>query len=167
MMLQYRLRVLVCSGWFNQVFLLARQTIEKRVPLSLVAGFVLAELPQVLGYTLPMGALVAVLVGIGRLASHHEIVAMRSAGVSPLRVFRPVLSFAIIVTLVAAASTHFLEPLGYRHQRLLTREVLTTRDLAREISPGLFYDRLPGAVLYAARASETESRGRVFEGVLL
>jgi LPS export ABC transporter permease LptF/LPS export ABC transporter permease LptG len=151
----------------NQVFLLARQTIEKRVPLSLVAGFVLAELPQVLGYTLPMGALVAVLVGIGRLASHHEIVAMRSAGISPLRVFRPVLAFAILVTLVAAASTHYLEPLGYRHQRMLTREVLTTRDLAREISPGLFYDRLPGAVLYAARASETESRGRVFEGVLL
>ncbi|MDH3284235.1 MAG: LptF/LptG family permease, partial [Acidobacteriota bacterium] len=151
----------------NQLFLLARQTIEKRVPLQLVLGFVLAELPRILVMTLPMGFLLAVLVGIGRLASQHEIVALRATGIGPLRLFRPVALLALLIGLAAFGMAHFLEPIGYAHRRALGLEVMRTRDLSREITPGVFYNELPGAVLYARSAGETPTQGRIFEGVLL
>ncbi len=151
----------------NVLFLLVRQTIEKRVPAGLLFGFVLSELPRLLLYTFPMAALLAVLVGIGRMASQHEIVALRATGASPWRIARPVLLLALAVALVGLVLGHFLLPLGKRHERRLVREIVRARDLSREITPGLIYDRLPGApVLYARGAAESPG-GRVFRGVLL
>ena len=151
----------------NVLFLLVRQTIEKRVPAALLAGFVLAELPRLLLYTFPMAALLAVLVGIGRMAGQHEIVALRATGASPARIARPVLVAAAGVALVGLVLGHFALPLGKRHERLLVREIVRARDLSREITPGLIYDRLPGAPVLYARGAAESPRGRVFRGVLL
>ena len=46
-------------------------------------------LPAFLSLTLPMAMLVAVLLVCGRLAGDLEVSALKAAGVSPLRLFRP------------------------------------------------------------------------------
>ncbi len=151
----------------NVLFLLVRQTIEKRVPPGLLFGFVLSELPRLLLYTFPMASLLAVLVGVGRMASQHEIVALRATGASPFRIARPVLVLATGVALVGLLLGHFLLPLGRRHERLLVQKIVRSRDLSREITPGLIYDRLPGAPVLYARSAAESPEGRVFRGVLL
>lgn len=151
----------------NYVFLLAKQTIEKQVPIKLVLGFVVAQLPIYLSLTLPMAALLATLVAIGRLSSQHELTAIRAAGFSLGRVFRPVALALLALTVATLGISHYLQPLGRAHQSRLVQEIIRARDLSKEIDAGLFYDRLPGgAVLYAER-SATSRTGRVFEGVLL
>ena len=150
----------------NYLFLLAQQTIEKAVPLQLVLGFLLARLPGFLTLTLPMGALLGVLVGVGRLASQHEILALRSVGVSVVRLFRPVALTALLLTVVNLGISHYLHPMGRLKERALFQEILRARDFSREVDPGVFFDRLPGAVLFASR-SRISSQGRVFEGILL
>ncbi len=57
-----------------------------------------------------MALLVAVLLAGGRLASDLEIVAFKSAGVSALRLFRPVLVASLLVTVVTAALTLVVNP---------------------------------------------------------
>nr|MCU0230502.1 LptF/LptG family permease [Acidobacteriota bacterium] len=148
------------------LFLIARQTIEKRVPLGLLLGFVVAELPRLFSFTVPMSVLLAVLVGIGRMGSQGEITALRAAGVGPLRLFRPVFVLASLLTLASLAITHYLVPAGQLKRRSLVQEIVRARDLSREAEPGVFYRGLPGAVLYVRSVSQSEE-GPVFEGVLL
>ena len=52
-------------------------------------------LPPILLLSMPFGVLVGILVGLGRLSSDNEMIAMRSAGVSTRIVVAPVLSFAL------------------------------------------------------------------------
>lgn len=148
------------------MFLIARQTIEKRVPLSLILGFVVAELPRLLVFTIPMASLLAVLVGIGRMASQGEVTALRAAGVGPGRLFRPVLVLSSLLALMAAGVSHYLVPMGQMKRRALVQEIVRTRDLSREAEPGVFYRGLPDAVLYVRSVSQSKE-GPVFEGVLL
>ncbi len=148
------------------LFLIARQTIEKRVPLTLLLGFVVAELPRLFAFTIPMSLLLAVLVGIGRMGSQGEITALRAAAVGPARLFRPVLAVAALLTLVSLGVAHYLMPMGQLKRRALVQEIVRARDLSRETEPGVFYRGLPGAVLYVRSVSES-AEGPVFEGVLL
>jgi lipopolysaccharide export system permease protein len=150
----------------NLLFDLAQQTIEKRVPFRLVMGFILAGMPEILLFTMPMAALLAVLVAVGRLAVQHELVAARASTLSPGRIFRPVGVLALGGFLIAAGMAHYLQPLGKDYERKLVQEILRTRDVSREIDPGVFYDRLPRTVLYADAAAESPA-GRVFEGIFL
>ncbi len=148
------------------MFLIARQTIEKRVPLTLILGFVVAELPRLLVFTIPMASLLAVLVGVGRMASQGEVTALRAAGVGPARLYRPVLAMSALLALLTAGVSHYLVPLGQMKRRALVQEIVRTRDLSREAEPGVFYRGLPGTVLYVRSVSQSKE-GPVFEGVLL
>ena len=72
------------------------------------------SLPPLLPLTIPFGALVGILVGLGRLATDGEITAMRAAGCSSRKVVLPVMLFAFIAMLVAGAMTLRLTPLSMR-----------------------------------------------------
>ena len=150
----------------NYLFLLAQQTIEKAVPLKLVLGFLLARLPGFLTLTIPMAALLAVLVGAGRLSSQHEFLALRAMGISFPRLFRPILVGALLLTVLTLGMSHYLHPWGRLKERALFQEILRARDFSKEVDPGVFFDRLPGGVLFASTAQQS-SEGRVFGGILL
>lgn len=150
----------------NKLFALVAVTIEKKVPVHVILGLLTNELPGIFLFTLPIATILSVLVGIGRLAAQGEITAFRAAGISPLRLFVPVMVFAAAASAVAVWVAHDLEPASYPRRKALVQEVQRSRDPAREIEPGTFYMRLPGAVFYARSASES-AQGRVFHGIFL
>src|SRR5256712_13563182 len=84
--------------------------ITKGVPFYLVMQLLLFMMPSFLAHTLPMALLVAVLLAGGRLASDLEVVAFKAAGVSALRLFRPVLVASLLITLATASLTLVLNP---------------------------------------------------------
>src|SRR2546430_8956589 len=86
----------------DRIYHLTDLVITKGVPFYLVVQLLVFMLPSFLAHTLPMALLVAVLLAGGRLAGDLEIVAFKSAGVSPLRLFRPVLVASLIVMLAPA-----------------------------------------------------------------
>ena len=59
-----------------------------------------------------MGLLMAVVTAAGRLATDLEVVAFSAAGVSPLRLFRPFLVAAVVVGLMIATLTIWINPWG-------------------------------------------------------
>ena len=67
-------------------------------------------LPGVLALTVPMALLVAVLLVGGRLAGDLEVAALKASGVSPLRLFRPFLGFAMVVSGAVAMLTLLVAP---------------------------------------------------------
>jgi len=94
----------------DRVFQLAELIVSKGVPFPLVIQLLLMLLPSFLSLTLPMALLVAVLLVGGRMAGDLEVVALKAAGGSPLRLFRPFLYFALAVSLLTALLSLWVAP---------------------------------------------------------
>jgi LPS export ABC transporter permease LptG/LPS export ABC transporter permease LptF len=109
---------------------------------------VLATLiPQALGITIPMALLVGILIALGRLSGDREVVAMEACGVSPGRLLRPLLFFALLAT---AATTYVMIvalPAANQAFREITFKLLMTRGETK-IKPRVFYTDFPNLVIY-------------------
>jgi len=64
--------------------------VEKHASPMVIVRFILSVIPFSLIYTIPWGFLVAVLLVFGRLSAENELVSMRMAGVSLVRIAMPV-----------------------------------------------------------------------------
>src|SRR5438445_7771872 len=106
----------------DRIYHLTDLVITKGVPLHLVLELLAFMLPLFVAYTLPMALLVAVLLAGGRLASDLEIVAFKAAGVSALRLFRPVLAASLMIAGATAVLTLVVHPAANgEFQRQLVR----------------------------------------------
>lgn len=94
----------------DRIYQLTDLVITKSVPFALVLPLLIYMLPSFLALTLPMALLVAVLLVCGRLAGDLEVAALKASGVSPLRLFRPFVAVAVLVTLLIAWLTLVVGP---------------------------------------------------------
>ena len=88
--------------FIDRIYQLTNLVITKNVPFHMVFSLLIFMLPTFLALTLPMALLVSVLLVCGRFASDLEVTALKAAGVSPLRLFRPFVVAAVLVTLLMA-----------------------------------------------------------------
>jgi len=106
----------------DRIYHLTDLVITKGVPFYLVLQLLVFMLPSFLAHTLPMALLVAVLLAGGRLAGDLEIIAFKAAGVSVLRLFRPVVLAALLITAATAVLTLVVNPIANEEfQRQLFR----------------------------------------------
>lgn len=71
------------------------------IPLIDIVKFVLFNTTSILGQTFPMGMLLAVLLGYGRLSADSETVALFAGGISFLRIIAPAAALGLVVSLCA------------------------------------------------------------------
>lgn len=106
----------------DRIYHLTELVITKGVPFHLVMQLLVYMLPSFLAHTLPMAFLVAVLLAGGRLAGDLEIIAFKAAGVSTLRLFRPIMTAAMIVAALTGVLTLVVNPIANEEfQRQLFR----------------------------------------------
>ncbi len=96
--------------FIDRIYQLTNLVITKNVPFHLVFSLLIFMLPSFLTLTLPMALLVAVLLVCGRLAGDLEVTALKAAGVSPLRLFRPYVVAGLVVTALIAWLTLSITP---------------------------------------------------------
>ena len=96
--------------FIDRIYQLTNLVITKNVPVHLVLSLLVFMLPPFLTLTLPLSLLVAVLLVGGRLAGDFEVIAIRAAGISPLRLFRPFVVVGVLVTGLIMVFTVFLNP---------------------------------------------------------
>src|SRR5215469_7314559 len=120
----------------------------------------LCTLPPALIFTIPMAVLVGVLIGLGRLSSDSEIVALHASGVSLRRLMVPVGFIAALGAVVTLGITLWLSPACLRTLRRLEVKVLASQ-APFEVQPRVFDERFPHFVLYVqdAAAAATQWRG--------
>ncbi|HOL72309.1 MAG TPA: LptF/LptG family permease, partial [Bryobacteraceae bacterium] len=117
--------------------------------LDTVAYLFVLILPATLTFTLPVGALVGILIGLSRMSSDGEIIGMRAAGIPSRRVILPVLMFSLLATAVTAACSLWLTPWSIRETyRILNR--LAGEELTAEIQPRVFQEQFPNTILYVS-----------------
>ena len=87
---------------------------------------------------IPISIYIAVVVGLGRLYSDYEMDALRSAGMSRMRVLLPILALASVVAIVVWVFSISLRPWAYQQVYDLEANAQASDELER-IKPGQFY----------------------------
>ena len=139
----------------DRIYHLTDLVVTKGVPFPLVVQLLVYMLPSFLAHTLPMALLIAVLLAGGRLASDLEITAFKAAGVSALRLFRPVLGASLLVTLLTAGLTLFVNPAANgEFQRQLFR-IVQVRAMSA-LQERVFNDTFGGLTIYVEDVSASQ-----------
>jgi len=121
--------------------------VRNSAPLPSVAQIFFFTVPVALTYTIPMGVLVGILIGLSRLAADSEITAMRASGIGVWSFLRVIALFVAVAWLLALGNSAYLAPrsiaaLGDLQNRLKTSQA------SFEIQPRVFYEGFPKIVLY-------------------
>jgi LPS export ABC transporter permease LptF/LPS export ABC transporter permease LptG len=158
------LLVYVMVFLMNALFELAELAIKKDLPFSTVAHILFFYLPRVLVLTIPMAILLGVLVGVGRLSTDSEVVALRASGVSYWRLLSPALTLGLIGWLLGSYLIIEVEPKANYSRHQIMRELTHSADPRREIKARVFFEELPGILLYA---DEVHQNGDFLERLFL
>lgn len=144
------------SGRLAEILLVAR------VPTDLLADFSFSLIPNVLVFALPTAMLVGALVGLSRMGTDSELVAMRAAGIGTWQILWPVLLLGCMLTLAALWVNLMLAPEAARSLRRATiRAALYKMD--SPVEPRTFNTEIPGYVIYVKDGDKVRGQwGRVF-----
>ncbi len=133
------------------------------VPAVEVAGLFAYIIPSFLETAIPMAALLAVVVGLGRLSGDHELLALRSAGVNLFQMLVPVALFAAIVTIVSLAVALEVRPWSKREIKQAFFDIAKTRATAA-LRPRVFNTDFDGMVIYV---DAVDADAGLLSGVML
>ncbi len=139
--------------------------VRNSAPLPSVAEIFFFTVPVALIYTIPMGALVGILIGLSRLAADSEITAMRASGIGVWTFLRIVSIFAVAAWLLALVNSVYLAP---RSQAALGRlqDRLKSSQASFEIQPRVFYEGFPQLVLYVQDVQSAQGAA-IWKGVFI
>lgn len=102
--------VLVSVYWVNRAVRLFDQLISDGQPMAVFLEFTALSLPMLIRTVLPIAAFVAATYVTHALIRSNEIAVAQAAGISPLRLARPVAIFGLIVTAFLTVLMHFVVP---------------------------------------------------------
>jgi len=106
----------------DRIFELVDLLVGKGLGVGIVFHVFYLSMPFIIALTVPMGVLIGILSVYGRLSSDSEVIAIQSAGISPLRLIYPALYFSIIITIgMTLFNNHILPKANYNLKLLLVK----------------------------------------------
>ncbi len=157
----YSLLVLTMIFLVNFIIRAMDRILGKGLSFFVILEYIALNLAWILALAIPLSVLVAVLLAYGRLATDHEVTAMRSGGISLPRIMAPALVFSIFVgSFTFYFNTSILPDVNHR-ARLLGSDIYRKRP-DMDIVPGYFIDDLPD---YNIRVNEVTEDG--LKGVII
>ena len=121
--------------------------VERGIAVELFAALVLLAMPYLVGVALPLALLIAILLVYVRMASDSELIVMRAAGVSDLRLAAPALMLGLAIMVIVASNALVLAPASERELRDL-RSSLKDRFSVLFVQPGVFRQIDRGMTLF-------------------
>ncbi|QWV92730.1 LPS export ABC transporter permease LptG [Geomonas oryzisoli] len=118
-----------------------------------LALFFITKIPEMINDSAPLAVLMATLLTLGAFSLSSELTAMRSCGVSLVRISAPILAISVLMSLVVLMLGEFVIPKSYS-QRLYIQEVLIQKK-----SPSMYFRQ--HNIWY--REGETVLRASLFE----
>jgi len=139
--------------------------VRNSAPLPSVAQIFFFTVPVALTYTIPMGVLVGILIGLSRLAADSEITAMRASGMGVWSFLRVISIFVVVAWLLALGNSVYLAPRSLAALGQL-QDNLKSAQASFEVQPRVFYEGFPKIVLYVQDV-KAMSGGARWKGVFL
>src|ERR1700690_2417565 len=139
--------------------------VRNSAPFPSVAEIFFFTVPVALTYTIPMGVLVGILIGLSRLAADSEITAMRASGLGVWYFLRVISIFVLVAWLLALGNSVYLAPRSLAALGEL-EDNLKSSQASFEVQPRVFYEGFPKLILYVQDV-KAMSGGALWKGVFL
>ncbi len=142
---------------------IADLVINKGVDIYSVTKLFIYMIPSLLTYTLPIATLVAVLIGMGRLSSDNEIIAVRASGVNVFTLASPLIILGLIISLLLVILNNRVIPYAHYASRKTLVEV-GMKNPAAALEPGVFIDSFDKYILFIYAIEENKLHNiRIYE----
>jgi len=129
--------------------------INKGVDIISVSKLFLFMVPFLLTYTLPISALAATLLSLGRLSSDNEIIAIRASGINIFRLIIPQLVVGLVLSLVLVIFNDRVIPYAHFASRKTLLEVGVKNPTAA-LEPGVFINSFQKYILFIYRIEDNK-----------
>jgi LPS export ABC transporter permease LptF len=117
------------------------------IPTSLVSQLTLALIPNVIAFTCPMAVLVGVIIGLSKMQTDSELVAIRASGVGNLQITLPILIIGVLLSIFAFTINLYGVPFAARIVRRVAIQTAIYK-LESPIEPGVFNTEIAGYTIY-------------------
>lgn len=117
-----------------------------------VARLIVYLTPRFLMMALPVAFLMAILLGLGRLAEDQELTALQALGVGPLRMLAAPMGVAVVLSALMLLITSTALSWGSTGVSDLVGEVIQ-RNAVGDVKPGTFYENFSALTLYTEEVS--------------
>lgn len=131
--------------------------INKGVDIISVMKVFLFMMPYLLTYTLPIAALTAILLSLGRFSSDNEIIAIRASGVNMFSLIAPLLTVGVILSLILVVFNDRVIPYAHYASRKTLIEVGMKNPTAA-IEPGVFINSFEKYTLFIYQVDQRKNR---------
>ncbi len=139
--------------------------IDKKASALLVVQFYLYFTPYIVLLTLPVAMLLASLFSISSMSRHHELMAMKAAGVSLYRILLPIFLLGLLVSLFSLALSELVVP--YTNQKkghIYSWQIKRRSQQPKQIRRNLYLQGTGGRIYYIR---EYDGQKKVGRGVLI
>lgn len=153
--------VLVSVYWINHAIQLFDQLIADGHSALVFLEFTGLSLPKIIALVLPMAGFVAAVYVTNRLSNDSELIVVQATGFSSMRMARPALIFAVLITLMASILAHVLVPVSSETLKFRESEISGSVS-ARLLREGTFLHPVDGVTFYIREISDTGELQDVF-----
>ena len=122
------------------------ELVGKGLTLGVILEFLMWGGLTILPMALPLATLLATMWTIGQMSESFELIAVKSAGISLMRVIRPLLITSVAITVLAFYCSDDVVPLAYDKIYTLRDDISKTKDEIK-IPSGIFYNGIDGYIL--------------------
>ena len=133
------------AGRYSDIFF------DPNLPSTFVWQLTVALIPNVIAFTCPMAVLVGVIIGLSRMQSDSELIAIRNIGVGNFAAVIPVLILGLFLSLFSIAVNIFGVPAASRAVRMVAVRTALYK-LESPIEPGVFNTEIAGFTIYVRGA---------------
>jgi lipopolysaccharide export system permease protein len=123
---------LVLSGaiWLTQSLRFVDIVLNQGLPFSTFLNLIFYLLPDLISIVLPSALLGSIIFIYNRLTIDHELIVLRSAGLSNWQLAKPTLILAATVTVILYAISLYLLPVAFQNFRDLEHDIRNTSSLS-------------------------------------
>ncbi len=134
----------------DTIFQVLELIISRGVAVGKTLLLLLYSMPATVAITVPMAALLAVLMAFGRLSKDNEITALRASGISFKRIIVPVILFGFGLSVFMVFFNDLVLPYGnYAYKKLYVDIIRKKAEVV--IQPGRFIREFDNYILYVEK----------------
>ncbi|HJV64668.1 MAG TPA: LPS export ABC transporter permease LptG [Geomonas sp.] len=129
-----------------------------------IALFFVAKTPEIVSQAAPLAVLMATLLTLGTLSMNSELTAMRSCGVSLVRIAAPILGIALLISVLSLVVGEVVLPKSYAERTYVQEVLIEKKSPSAYFRQHNIWHREEGAIL---RASLFDPQAAQLKGITL
>lgn len=142
------LMVLLIIFMTNQFAHFLRSAASGHITMNAVMQLMSLQIPFLLGYLMPLGLYLSILIVFGRLYLDHEMTVMSACGISPNSLLAIVLASGVVVAVIVGGLMLWLQPILDLQRTRIFYESLA-KATVEKVMPKRFQTLSPDMVFYA------------------